>query len=64
MINTKKVQNHLKEKYQLAVGEVALDKICGKLRKYANNKITIEGRSYASGRRKKVKIKVIDLITS
>ena len=65
MIKSNKGQKLLKERYQLAVGEVTVDKLCKELRQYVQSEIELEDRAYAaSGRRKKVKVKVIDLIRS
>lgn len=62
MLTRSKLHSHLKNKYNLALGEAALEKASRRVAKIAGTRIKISGRSYKTGRKKAVSISIKGLL--
>ncbi|OGX34633.1 MAG: hypothetical protein A3C36_07765 [Omnitrophica WOR_2 bacterium RIFCSPHIGHO2_02_FULL_52_10] len=61
MMTLKSFEQYLKNKYELAVGEITLRELKEKVLKISKSKIKISGRSYETGRKKTIYVPVGNL---
>ena len=62
MVTIRKLRTTLKSKYNLAVGELTLEKARCKINKIIKTKIRVSGRSYKTGKKKTISLSVVDLL--